>query len=294
MNLIINIPTINDELNDFDHLFKLWHQLNQNYIEVTFDFSQCRFLRPNAVAFLGGLIRLIESRQGKVTINTNTLHPYVRVNLQQNGFLRIFCDDKEPWMGNSVPYREDKEQTKDTLVDYLKEEWLGRDWVHIGQQLQNLIVSTVWEIYANAFEHGKTDIGVFTCGQRYPNLNELKLTVVDFGVGIPHNVRDFLQQTNLATDKALKWAFQPGTTTRQSEVTGGIGLDWLKSFVKKNQGKLEIFSHDGYVMINENQENYRMRETFFEGTLVNITLKCDESYYSLDSLLSEAEDEPLF
>ncbi len=62
------------------------------------------------------------------------------------------------------------------------------------------------EIYANAFEHGRTDIGVFSCGQHYPKLGELKLTVIDFGVGIPRNVRDFLKNSNLPADEALKWA----------------------------------------------------------------------------------------
>lgn len=294
MNLVIEVPTINDDLSDFDCLFRLWTQINQNPPEVTFDFSQCHFLRPNAVAFLGGLIRFLESCGSQVTLSEGTLRHKIRANLQQNGFLYIFGDNREPWQGNSVPYREDREQNKDELVDYLQNQWLGRDWVHIGQHLQGLIVSTVWEIYANAFEHGKTEIGVFSCGQHYPQLNKLKLTVVDFGIGIPHNVRDFLGKADLAADEALKWAFQPGTTTRRGDVTGGIGLDCLKSFVKQNKGKLEIFSHDGYVTINESEETYTKREIFFEGTLVNITLQCDQFFYSLDSLLAETDDEPLF
>ncbi|WP_204106304.1 MULTISPECIES: ATP-binding protein [Spirulina sp. CCY15215] len=165
--------------------------------------------------------------------------------------------------------------------------------MNIGQDLKTLIVSTVWEIYANAFEHGKTDIGVFSCGQHFPKLNKLQLTVVDFGIGIPHNVRDFLEKADFAADKALKWAFKAGTTTRRGEARG-IGLDLLRNFVKKNKGKLEIFSHDGYAILNESQEEYKIRENFFEGTLVNITLLCDESYYSLYPLLSESDNEPLF
>jgi signal transduction histidine kinase len=213
------------------------------------------------------------------------------MNLRQNGFMYAFNAGEEPWQGNSIPYREDQHQDRDGLVYYLAEQWLGRDWVHIGQLLRNIIVGTAWEIYANAFEHGQTDIGVFSCGQHYPKLGELRLTVVDFGVGIPDNVRVFLENRDLPADKALKWAFQKGTTTRRGSVTGGIGLDCLKRFVKINKGKLEIFSHDGYVAIDENQETYQNRQTFFGGTLVNITLKCDESYYSL---VFETDDKPLF
>ena len=90
MSLVLQVPTVNDKLSDFDCLFQLWHQVNDNCSEIIFDFSKCEFLRPNAVAFLGGLIRLIESRHGKVTFNWHTLHSKVRMNLQQNGFMHIF------------------------------------------------------------------------------------------------------------------------------------------------------------------------------------------------------------
>ncbi|WP_414624573.1 hypothetical protein [Calothrix sp. CCY 0018] len=291
MSLIFNVPTVNDKLKDFERLFELWQKVEIEATEVIFDFSQCWFLRPNAVAFLGGLIRLIQIRGGNITFRWDTLHKNVRRNLEQNGFMYVFGDDKEPWQGNSIPYREDRYQDKDSLVDYLAEQWLGRDWLHIGQILQSVIVGTTLEIYANAFEHGQTEIGVFSCGQHYPNLSELKLTVVDFGVGIPHNVRNFQQNLNLPADKALEWAFQPGTTTRRGNVTGGIGLESLKRFVQINKGKLEIFSHDGYVIIDKQQETYSNLSAFFGGTLVNITLSCDESYYSLTF---EPDDEPLF
>lgn len=292
MSVSIYIPKVNDKLKDFDNLFLIWQQVIESKSDIIFDFSKCYFLRPNAVAFLGGLIRLAQNRSRNITIKKDTVHKNIKMNLQQNGFMYAFCEDKEPWQGNSIPYREDPKQDKDGLVCYLAEQWLGRDWVHMGQNLRNVIVGTVWEIYANAFEHGHTEIGVFSCGQHYPNLNQLKLTVVDFGVGIPYNVRQFQNNHTLAADKALEWAFQAGTSTRRGAVAGGVGLDYLKRFVKINRGKVEFFSHDGYVAIDENQEIYQNRQTFFQGTLVNITLQCDEALYILDS---DADDEePLF
>jgi len=44
---------------------------------------------------------------------------------------------------------------------------------------------------------------------------------------------------------------------------------------KSKQGKIEIYSHDGYALIDESQELYQSSCTFFEGTLINITIKCD-------------------
>ncbi len=290
---VIEIQTINDELKDFDYLFQIWLEANQEQSGMILDFSRCYFLRQNAVAFIGGLIRSLQSQGKTVKIKWDTLHNKIATNLQQNGFMHVFNNDRKPWDGNSIPYREDLTQNKDCLVDYLKEKWLGKGWINVSQNLQKLIVSKVYEIYANAFEHGQSNIGVFSCGQYYPNLRELKLTVVDFGVGIPYHVRSFQNNPYLSADEALKWAFQPGTTTRLGEITGGIGLDFLKQFVNVNQGKLEIFSHNGYAIIDECNESYQVRQTFFEGTLVNITLKCDESYYYLECN-SDLDDQPLF
>ena len=292
-DIVIKIRTINDDLKDFDRLFQIWNKANQGQSEIILDFSKCYFLRQNAVAFIGGLIQSLRSQSKTVSIKWDTLHNNVATNLQQNGFMHVFNNDRESWDGNSIPYREDFNQDEDCLVYYLKEKWLGKGWINVGQDLQNLIVSRVYEIYANAFEHGQSNTGVFSCGQYYPKLRELKLTVVDFGVGIPSHVRSFQNNPYLSADDALKWAFQPGTTTRLGEVTGGIGLDFLKQFVNVNQGKLEIFSHNGYAIIDECNESYQVRQTFFEGTLVNITLKCDESYYYLECN-SDLDDQPLF
>jgi anti-sigma regulatory factor (Ser/Thr protein kinase) len=291
VSLILKVPTINDKPKDFGCLFQLWQQVQEDTKEVIFDFSECYFLRQNAVAFLGGLARLIESRDGKVIFNWETVKNHVSMNLKQNGFMYAFKALEEPWLGNSIPYREDRCQNRDDLVYYLAEQWLGRGWVNISNLLQGVIVAATLEVYANAFEHGRTDIGVFSCGQHYPKLGELKLSVVDFGVGIPQNVRNFQKNPNLPADKALEWAFQKGTTTRSGNVTGGIGLDYLKQFVHINKGKLQILSHDGCATIDEKQEIYVRTQTFFGGTLVNITLLCDESRYALDF---EADDEPLF
>lgn len=161
--------------------------------------------------------------------------------------------------------------------------------------LKDEIVGRVWEIYANAFEHGQSPIGIFSCGQHYPDHYELKLTVVDFGVGIPSNVRMFFKHDprsqSLSAASCLKWAFQRGTTTKPNGTSRGMGLDLLKEFVKLNKGKIEIFSHEGYAIIDSKREEFLNRSTFFEGTLINITFIRDESYYHL---ASEVLEEPLF
>lgn len=285
--LFLTIPSIANSSKGFDKLFLLWDKIceyiNQSptSIFVIINFSACRFLSPSAVAFLGGIARFIQYYSGVILFEWDTLPSNVLTNLAQNGFLSTFGFSYGPWQGNSVPYREDKTRDHKAIMAYLKTQWLGREWVHVSQQLRDAIVGRVWEIYANAFEHGQSPIGVLSCGQRYPQKKELVLTVIDFGLGIPQTVRDFYDPT-LGSDEALQWAFEQGNTTKPStENRRGLGFELLKQFVKANHGRLEVFSHNGYALIDSNCETFKCRSGFFNGTVINIVFKCDDRYYRL-------------
>ena len=286
--LSIEIPTLYDDLWHFDRLFSLWNQASGDELDVTFRFSHCTFLKQNAVAFLGGLARLIEHRGGRVTFDWTTLQERIRVNLAQQGFLAAFGSPGGPWTGNSIPYREDRHLDKAGLMDYLKTMWLGRGWIHVSPSLRDEIVGRLWEIYANAFEHSQSPVGVFSCGQHFPNKHWLRLSVVDFGVGIPSNVRLFFRAPDLPAHLALSWAFRPGTTTNPNGMGRGMGLDLLRQFVTVNKGSLEVFSHEAHSIIESGRAKMETRTSHFEGTIVNIALRCDDSYYCLASETSPA------
>jgi hypothetical protein len=119
---VIQILTLNDSPQDFARLFGIWSEANDYFEDICFDFSRCGFLRPNAVAFLGGLARLIESRMGSVTFDWGTLHKsWVRTTIRQNGFACAFGDASAPWDGTSIRYREDREFHPDGVgLDLLK------------------------------------------------------------------------------------------------------------------------------------------------------------------------------
>jgi hypothetical protein len=283
---IIRIPRINDSRADFVTLFTIWSQTNDYFEDVRFDFSGCRFLRPNAVAFLGGLARLIESRSGDVVFDWGSVcEAKVMANMCQNGFAGNFGYPSSGWTGNCIPYREDWTRDVNGIMDYLERYWLGRGWVNVSQRLRDAIAGHMWEIYNNAFEHSESEIGVFTCGQHFPKDETLVLSVVDFGQGIPAKIRGFFRQhvdeslaSRLTGASCLRWAFQAGNTTKIGE-PGGSGLDLLKEFIRFNQGKLEVYSNEGYAIIDQNGERYENLDISFEGTVVHITLRCDEKLY---------------
>lgn len=157
----------------------------------------------------------------------------------------------------------------------------------------NSFTGQVLEIYLNAFEHSQSSIGVFSCGQHYPRARKLKLTVIDFGKGIPSNVRSLPENASFSSAEALDWAFQAGNSTKRGDVSRGMGLSLLQSFVTKNRGNLRIFSNDACISIDDNGARAENKRINFTGTLVDIALRCDKSYCCLASEASSA-GEPWF
>jgi anti-sigma regulatory factor (Ser/Thr protein kinase) len=226
---------------------------------------------------------------GQLNFDLETLKPDIRMNLAQNGFLYSLGAGQAPWSGNSIPYRNDDRQDSEAIMTYLLNHWLSKGWVSISSRLQEAIAGQVWELYANAFEHSHSPIGVFSCGQHYPKKKELHLTIIDFGQGIPTSVQSLSQNAALNPSQALEWAFQSGTTTASNGVSRGTGLNSLQSFILTNRGNLKIFSNDGYVNIKDNEVKYETRAIDFGGTLINIAFKCDESYYCFASEVQDTD-----
>lgn len=284
----IHIPTINDENEDFERLFEILESVNTDTDDIEFDFSYCDFLRQNAVAFLGGIARYIQKQDRGIRFRFDTMKEKIFTNLRQNGFTSYFSFDTGPWDGNSIPYIETSND--ENILPYLEHNWLGKGWINVSDNLKNAIIGKVYEIFANAYEHSSSPVGVFSCGQRFRFLNELKLTVVDFGVGIHTNVKNYLGDPSLNIIRAIEWAFVDGHSTRETMMyKGGLGLGVLKDFIETNDGKLEIYTHNGYCIINKNGIQFEETTHFFSGTLVNITLKCNEVYYSFEDEVEEDE-----
>ncbi|MEO3706731.1 hypothetical protein [Trichormus azollae] len=234
---VLYVDTIRDYPHHVEILLKDWYdilQFAEGCLKVKVDVQHCKFLGHIGVTFLGGIVRLFESRGGHVTFDWNTLvDEKIRMNLAQNRFLYEFGYDRKPWDGNSVPYRRDLQHDPIAIADYLVDKWLGKGWVNISPGLQNTITGKVVETYFNAFEHSHSPIWVISCGQRYPESGTLQLTVVDFGIGIPNIVRTLPKNVGMTASKALKLAFESVNSTKQQDVRQGEGLHILQEFVKK-------------------------------------------------------------
>ncbi len=291
--LTVYIPTIKDTQQHFNTLFKL-HADVERYPgnTVIYNFSKCRALYPNAIAFLYGLARYLQSTSKDVYVDTGSLKAKIRDMLTQNGFIQKIEGKDYTETDALIPLREYKIKESEPTIDYLKNRWLNKSWINLSDKVRNAITGNVWEVYENAFEHAGSVIGMFSCGQRIGD--RVKLAIIDFGSGIPHNVFSLLgSRSHTATaGQALRWAFQPGNTTKGGN--RGMGLDLLKSFVKVNNGLLEVYSGGAHAIINTDREKYLCKRISFRGTLIYITFMCDDRYYCFASEEIPPVTGPLF
>lgn len=288
----IRLGTINDDPEDFAYLCRIYQETQRYENGFVLDFSDVVFLRQNAVAVLGGII-LMAQRQGKQVTWIRSQWQNVTPNLRKNGFSELFPGEARfSFTGNAIKFTHYATYQDDAIIcDFLERNWLQPRWINVSDMLKHRIVGNVAEIYTNAFTHAQSPIGVTSCGQHYPNKKLLKLTVADFGVGIPANVRTYLKNGTLADEEALRWAFTDGHTTATADhISRGMGLGMLERFVQLNQGMLEIYSDGAYVCIDKDGQRFTRREQTFHGTIVNITLNCDGVRYLLESENTPSDD----
>lgn len=288
----ILVTTTNDDINDFENLFDMFTNIRGTNQEFLLDFSDCKFLRHNAVALLGALIGRVRQLGGTVSVNWETVQEEILINLKQNGFFG-YCNTGSPdgWPGNSVPFRVFINNQHNEIITYLQEKWLRPNWTMLTQDIVELVLSRVWEIFDNAFTHSRSKT-VFTCGQYYKTWTQLRLCLVDLGVGIPHKVNKFLLQAGKITQpmpasEAIQWAMEKGHTTSTGEsysLARGLGLDILRAFIADNKGELLIFSGDGCIKQIGGVIKQQKISTMYQGTVINIAIRCDNSAHRAETL----------
>jgi hypothetical protein len=282
---IIPVPTITGRggAAEFQQLVN-WCDTTPGGANVVFDFSSCGRLPLNAVVFLGGFAALIRARGGTVKVRADTLKTKIFKDLEVNGLLEHLGIKTGRESPRRMPFEHHAVLDKSRVMNYLENEWLGAGAVKLSADLRAAIMGNTWEVYANAFDHAESPIGIVNCGTYERSGKRLRLSVMDLGTGIPETIRRYRPLQPIDAQRAMKWAFAQGTSTK-AEIVGysrGLGLYTLKEFIKVNKGFMEVFSNDGYVKINHQGEVYRQNNFSISGTFVHISLPADERFYCFD------------
>lgn len=140
------------------------------------------------------------------------------------------------------------------------------------------IRASLKEVFNNIVDHSTQEIG-FVHVQHYPARSDVRVTVSDFGKGIPANVRK--SYPKLPDGAAILRATQRGFTTKSRKTNMGVGLDVLVDCAVGNEGNVNIFSFQGTLRCRANPGGGSIRQAAtigfgtFPGTLVELILRTD-------------------
>ena len=244
------------------------------------------FLRPYCVAYLDQLVRQYRNH---TPLTLASSYSAVNRYLQQSGFefMPPVCELGDPFPEEKiVPI-----QRFSGGLDAVESEVVG--WLDTvvkpllpahTTQLWKKINANYWEIIQNGIVHGNCVHGVSTCGQVYPEKGYMELAFHDIGYGIPGRVKDYFNNADEIRDdhKCIAWAVEMGNSTRPAGESAGLGLHFLREFLRLNKGVFQVISGNGYFGECEgNPAETTTLKNSVRGTLVNIRIILDDCLYKL-------------
>lgn len=246
---------------------------------------KCEFIRPYCVAYLD---QLISSANKKLKIYSK--YPTVNQYLKQIKFPYLHHKASlkeafpENWMIALKRFNDKPNILNEEVPSWLEKEVFDKSFApKFSPTLKRRIVKNLWEIVFNAIQHSESINGISCCGQFYPQMGYFEIAFFDNGLGIPQVVRYFKAEHNKFSDHdCIVWALKKGRSTKPNLNTGGLGLYYLRQFLKLNGGILQILSHTGLYHSESNQiENPEFIKNVLQGTLFNIRIIYDESIYMI-------------
>lgn len=234
-------------------------------------------------ALLGSLLYKLNDDLN--TVKLTNVSSAVHSILSKNGFLSHYGEERIPdrW-GTTIRYHRFETTDDGTFAGYIEHELIHRQELPVmSPGLTKRFRESIFEIFSNAVLHSETKLGIFSCGQLFPNRHTLSFTVADLGIGICESVRRHTG-LNMRPEEAIEWATQETNTTKKGSIPGGLGLKLLSEFVDLNRGALQIVSDTGYWRREGARTLTATLDDRFGGTVVSLKINtADESAYKLQS-----------
>ena len=216
---------------------------------VVLDFTNTFFIGGEMTAFLTALVKILQ--EDGFTIKITKIQNSVGDILERNGFLETLgmTEHREDDKNTAIPLFIGYSQDETTIIkNYLNNkvfsfvQWPNK--LHGKNHEIETINSAISEITRNISEHSGSNT-VFMCGQFYPKLNHLRLTIADKGVSIPTNLKNHIPQFKDKNDSALvDWATGSGNSTKKN-IASGVGLFSIKDNLI-GEGEFTIISHNAF------------------------------------------------
>jgi anti-sigma regulatory factor (Ser/Thr protein kinase) len=256
--------------------------------KVEIDFSLLTFVQPVGVTFLSNFIHWVVNMKSEIVLTgLDTYSEPIR-----------YLDDSMFFLqhtGRKLRVAASPRQTTLPLQNIHIDggfSWLRNALIPWLSTATNLTSSSLYpfqtciaEMFNNIRDHSTQKIGsVFV--QHFPKERAVRISIADFGRGIPNAVRTVLP--NIEDNKAILEAVKEGFTTKSTRNNSGIGLDYLlRTAVLANSGRVTIHSLHGHVLFTKLGNSVTSRELSFKGWCPGTTIYIE---FPTDSIVPEPED----
>ncbi|WP_018989138.1 ATP-binding protein [Aromatoleum toluclasticum] len=275
------VGEIHSSRSGFASLARLSSALQGYFLDtVEVDFSACTWFDANMSAPLG--VVLAHAVDNLNELKLCGINPRVETILAKNRFLVGFgFPERNDTHGTTIPYRRFSADDDRYFAAYLNQHLRGKGLPTMSVALSERFRNSVLEIFVNAAMHSDSKLGIFACGQYFPQQHRLDFCVADAGIGIRRKIHTELG-LKMNSDKAIEWALQEGNTTKTGSVPGGLGLKLIREFIAMNKGRIQIVSDRGYWELRPEGETLTRIDTAFPGTVINIEINtADTGSYRL-------------
>lgn len=157
-------------------------------------------------------------------------------------------------------------------LEYKLTPWLG-NILHVTHGGLASVRTCIKELFNNIHDHSTLSTG-FVHAQHYPNNKRVRITVSDFGRGIPSTIRQRFGEMH--DDAAILMATKEGVTAKSQPNNMGAGLAYLIDRITASDGKVRIHSLSGNLYCfrdKQSQQKLANRGNgTYPGTLVDISL----------------------
>ena len=287
MRLISQLHNIHHSLRSFSELVQFL-AIKENYQDkhIEIDMSHVNWMAADMCAVLGAALHHLTERSN--TFELINMKPEIEVALSKNGFLSYYGGSSMLDIhGSTIAYKRFDIDDERSFSKYIDKYLINHpELPSMSPKLHKKFSESIFEMFNNAVQHSKSEMGVFSCGQLFPHKHRLNFTIVDLGIGIRQNVKDKLN-LNLTAENAIDWATSDNNTTKRAQPSpGGLGLKLLREFIDINGGDIQIVSDAGYWQRREKHTNIHRLRSRFPGTIIALEFNTADSH----SYILEGED----
>ena len=257
---------------------------DQDYI---FDFSRLSFIDGSGYTVLSNTIAWLKFHRAKIKIVKidGANRPGIQY-LDDCGFFRSTLQKTlrgdAAIRSTTIPCTSVENAKAFSWIEHKLSPWLEYELNTNYASLASLR-SAVKELFNNIGDHSAQQTG-FVHAQHYPNVREIRITVSDFGVGIPTTIKN--RFGDMSDAHAITLAAREGVTSQSRPNNMGAGLNYLIDSVTGDRGSVVIHSLSGSLVCNDEGGRQVRREATtrgsYPGTLVEI---------ALDTRLFEGDDD---